>query len=112
MNNKPNFSIELKPNPSSRLLMMLDVRRKDVLLGHMISEDRVLFKLRGSHGVDYWTLMNERGQIMKMPQEMEDLLNQPDWVSLRVQKITTKGILKGTNEIKDVKEGDFEIDGD
>ena len=104
-----NMSIEFKPNPSSRLLMMLDVRRKDVLMGHMISEERVLFKLKGSHGKDYWTLMNDRGYIVEMPKEMEKLLDKPDWISLRISKIKTKGIRE--KKIINVRKDDVEIEG-
>ena len=89
---------------------MLDVRRKDVLLGHMISEELVLFKLKGFHedyklkGVhgDYWTLMNDRGYIEKMPEKMETLLNKNKWVSLRVSKIETKGVRLNSTKIFDV----------
>ena len=90
---------------------MLDVRRKDVLLGHMIGEERVLFKLKGSHGKDYWTLMNNRGYIELMPEEMEVLLNKPNWISLRVSEIKTKGIKADSGEIIDVSKEDVVREG-
>lgn len=91
-------------------MMMLDVRRKDVLMGHMISEDRVLFKLKGSNQKDYWTLMNDRGFIMKMPPAMEDLLDKPDWMSLRISKMKTKGIRVNSGDIKDVEPHEVEVE--
>ena len=88
--------LRIKYNPCSRLMTLLDFRRREVLLFEMINENRILFKLKGTDNQSYWTLMNTAGFILDMPQKMKETLAMKDWNSLQVKSISRKPSLFGS----------------
>lgn len=102
---KTDFVLRIKYNPCSRLMTLLDYRRRDVLLFEMINENRMLFKLRGSMERNYWTLMDTSGFILDMPKDMKDTLAKKEWSSLQVTNICRKPNLS-SNEFNVVIDGE------
>ena len=64
------YTIKVKVNPSSRMVSMLDYRRRDVLNCGMIGDKRMLFQIQGSDPIPYWTLIDHYGDIRKMPSKL------------------------------------------
>ena len=66
------YTIKVKINAGSRMISMLDYRRRDVLNCGMIGDKRMLFQLQGSDEMPYWTLIDHNGDIQKMEQPLKD----------------------------------------
>ena len=70
-----------KNETSSRKLCTFDHRGRDVILFEMINDSFILAKLKSEHD-NYWTIMDISGNIVKMPQNMKELLNQKEWTKI------------------------------
>ena len=78
----------VKNDPSSRKLCTLDRHRKDCLNFVMLTPDRLLVQLEGDRE-KYWTLLNSRGEIIDMPEELKTALTPSDpenleWTNVKV----------------------------
>ena len=74
--------------PSSRKVVTFDTKRRYVEIFQMISEDQILVKMRpsaDSNSATYWSLMNTEGELLEIPPELEEILNErSDWCQLKV----------------------------
>ena len=82
LKNKKEYALALKNDPSSRKRCTLDRRKKDVILLEMIGDQLILVKLRGDKNRHYWTLLDTRGNIQPLPNNMKEILEHKEWTTL------------------------------